>query len=69
MKIELNEPSQPKGMEFHVNGLGTLVNGKAVDFSDEEIAAFEEAVGRSVKEAFASAVNIKVTASAKGGDD
>lgn len=73
MKIELNEPTQPKGMEFYVNGLGTLVNGKAVEFSADEISAFEDAVGQSVKEAFAGAPNIKVgggsEAAAKGGDD
>jgi len=68
MKVELNEPSMEKGKELYVNGLGSLENGKAVEFSNEQIEVFETLQGRSIKEAFASNPNIKLSA-AKGGDD
>lgn len=67
MKVELNEPTMPKGMEFYVNGLGVLENGKAVDFSDEEVATFEHLTGQNIKDAFKGSSNVKVGAS-KGGD-
>jgi hypothetical protein len=68
MKIELNDPSAAKGKQFYVNDLGSLENGKAVEFSDEEVAVFELAQGRSIKEAFAANPNIKLSV-VKGGDD
>jgi hypothetical protein len=60
MKIELNDPAMPKGTLFSVNALGTLENGKSVEFSDEEIAFFEQEQGRSIEEAFALNPNIKI---------
>ena len=68
MKVELNEPSMPEGMEFYVNGLGVLINGKATDFSAEEVATFEHLSGQKITEAFKNSPNVKVGAS-KGGDD
>lgn len=64
MKVELNDPSLEKGKELYVNNLGVLVNGKAVDFSAEDIERF----GRNLEDAFKDNPNIKVSG-AKGGDD
>lgn len=60
MKIELDEPTLPKGMELYINNLGVLENGKAVEFSAEEVSAFEAATGRDIHEAFEGNPNIKV---------
>jgi len=68
MKVELNDPSIEKGKELYVNGLGSLENGKAVEFSNEQIEEFEMFQGRSIREAFAANPNIKLSV-AKGGDD
>lgn len=64
MKVELNDPTLEKGKELYVNNLGVLINGKAVEFSAEDIARF----GRDPKVAFSDNPNIKVS-SEKGGDD
>lgn len=60
MKVSLKDESLPDGTELHVHSLGMLVNGKSVEFSDEEVAAFEEARGVSVAEAFADDPRIHV---------
>lgn len=52
MKVSLKDDSLPDGTELHVRGLGTLVNGGTVEFSAEQIEAFEERRGISIKEAF-----------------
>lgn len=64
MKVELNDDSLPKGAKLHVNGLGTLENGKAVEFDDEALAAFEVFSGKSVADAFKD--NERVTLSGAG---
>lgn len=64
MKVELNDDSLAKGTELHVVGLGTLINGKAIDFDKEAVAAFEAQTGQTVAEAFAS--NAKITLSGEG---
>jgi hypothetical protein len=73
MKVELNDDSWPKGTELYINGLGTVVNGKAVEFSEEEVAAFEALVGESASKALKGNENLKVSGSgastSKGGED
>jgi hypothetical protein len=64
-KITFVNPDMPDGKEYWVKNLGLLVNNKQVEFSDEEVAAFEEATGKTLKEAFPTA---KFSAP-KGGDD
>lgn len=73
MKVSLKDESLPDGTELHVRGLGMLVNGKVVEFSDEEVEAFENRTGTKLTEAFDNNPNVKVgsaTASdTKGGDN
>lgn len=64
MKVELNDPTLEKGKELYVNNLGKLINGKAVEFSDEQVELF----GRDLKEAFRDNPNIKVSSEKGGGD-
>ena len=66
MKVTLKDDSLPDGAELYVKALGFLVNGKAVDFSGEEVKAFEAARGLSIEKAFADSSNIKL---AKGGEN
>lgn len=61
MKIELNDPTQPKGMLFSVYALGSLINGESVEFTDEEVAFFEADQGRTVQEAFETNQFIKIS--------
>lgn len=61
MKVELNDDRLPKGAELHVEGLGTLVNGKAVEFDKDAVAAFEERTGKTVAEAFKSNANVSLS--------
>lgn len=68
MRIEIDDPTMPKGTLFHVNGLGTLENGKTTEFSDEEVKAFEALQGRTVRESFKDNPNVKVVGKS-GGDD
>lgn len=60
MKVELNDERVPKGAEVHVEGLGTLVNGKAVEFDDDALASFEEATGKTVADAFKDNSRVKL---------
>lgn len=69
MKVELNDERWPKGTEFHIAELGTLVNGKTVEFSAEEIEQFETATGTKVAQALKGIENANVDTSAKGGGD
>lgn len=64
MKIVLNDPALPDEAERYVKHLGILVNGKGIDFSAEEVKAFEEASGLKIEKAFANDDRIKL---AKGG--
>ena len=64
MKVELHDDSLPKGTELAVTNLGTLVNGKEVEFDDDALAAFEAATGQTVAEAFKS--DDRVTLSGAG---
>jgi len=66
MKIMWKDESLPDGSERYVKGLGMLVNGRSMEFSAEEVRAFEAASGRKFDKAFANNPNIKL---AKGGDD
>jgi hypothetical protein len=61
MKVELNDDSLPKGTEYHVEGLGTLVNGKSVEFDKEAVTAFEERTGQTVAEAFKENANVSLS--------
>ena len=45
MRVELNDPSLEKGKELYVNNLGVLINGKSVEFSEEDIKLFEKKIG------------------------
>ena len=75
MKVELNDDRLPKGAELHINGLGTLVNGKAVDFDNDAVEAFETFSGQTVAEAFKGNERIslsgegsRTTSEGKGGE-
>lgn len=63
MKVELNDDSLPKGTELAVHNLGTLINGKAVEFDDETVAAFEAASGQKLASAFKGDSRISVSSS------
>ena len=63
MKVELNDDSLPKGTELAVASLGTLVNGKAVEFDDEAEATFEAATGQKLATAFKGNANVCVSGS------
>lgn len=70
MKITLKDESLPSGRELHIKGLGTLVNGKAAEFSKEQVEAFEAARGMKIDKAFKNDPRIEVSGSgSKGGDD
>lgn len=64
MKVELNDDRLPKGAELHVQGLGTLVNGKSVEFDKDAIDAFEEQTGQTVAESFKN--DARITMSGEG---
>lgn len=69
MKVTLKDESIPEGRELHVKGLGTLVNGKAVEFSKEQIDAFEAHTGIKFADAFRNNPNVELSGSgSKGGD-
>lgn len=61
MKVELNDDTLPKGTELHVEGLGTLVNGKSVEFEKEAVDSFEARFGRTVAEAFKDDARISLS--------
>jgi len=70
MKVTLKDESLPEGRELHIKGLGTLVNGKAVELSKEQIAAFEARRGLKIETAFKNDPRIEISGSGlKGGDD
>lgn len=70
MKVEYNDESLPKGTELHVEGLGTLVNGKSVEFNDEAVTSFEEFTGKKAAEAFKNNANVNIGGSgSKTSDD
>lgn len=52
MKVFFENPDMPKGMEFYVKDLGILKNGESTDVPDEQVAAFEEATGKKIKDIF-----------------
>ncbi len=68
VKVELNNDSLPKGTELHVQELGTLVNGQAVDFSAEQVERFESVRGKKVRTAFKDNPHVKVSGSKEGGN-
>lgn len=68
MKVTLNDASQVQGKELYVKGLGTLINGKAVDFPASQVEAFESLKGMKIEKAFADNPHIRIGAE-KGGDD
>ena len=70
MKVTLKDETMEEGRELHVKGLSTpLVNGKTVELSKEEIAAFEERRGLKLAEAFENNPTIELAGSgSKGGD-
>lgn len=43
--IKYENPAFPEGEEIFVKGLGTLINGQSVEFSDEEVARLESLKG------------------------
>lgn len=65
MKVSLKDDHMPDGTELHVRGLGMLVNGKTVEFSEEAIKAFEAYRGEKIDQAFRNDKRIKIV---KGGD-
>jgi hypothetical protein len=67
-KIEVNDPSTPKGEIVGVaNNLVAVPNGGSAEMSDEDAAAFKEQTGMTVSEAFKDSETVKVSGS-KGGD-
>lgn len=52
MKVYYENPDMPKGTEYSVSGLGILKNGESTEVSDDQVAAFEAATGRKIKDAF-----------------
>jgi hypothetical protein len=67
MKVELNDDSLPKGTELHIQGLGTLKNGEAVEFDEEAVAAFEAVTGQKASDALKGNANIKLSGAGSGG--
>lgn len=73
MKVSLKDESVPDGTELYIVGLGTLINGSSVEFSDEQVESFEQERGMSVEKAFANDDRVKVgkasnLPAAEGGD-
>lgn len=60
MKVSLKDASRPEGTELHVRGLGTLVNGKTIEFDKEQVAAFEARRGMTLEKAFKNNPSITV---------
>jgi len=65
MKVSLKDDRMPDGTELHVRGLGMLVNGSSVEFSDEQVAAFEQEKGMSLEDAFADDERVGVGKASK----
>ena len=65
MKVSLKDDSLPDGTELYVQGLGTLINGSSVDFSDEEVAAFEAEQGLALEGAFDNDPRVSVGKASK----
>jgi hypothetical protein len=65
MKVSLKDDSLPDGTELYVRGLGTLINGGSVEFSDEEVEAFEAERDLPLEEAFANDPRINVGKASK----
>ena len=78
LKITYTHPRFPQGRKFAFRGLDAqLENGVPYTLSDEVVAAFEDLMGKSVKEYFKGMEGIKVentpkvklvTTSPKGGE-
>jgi len=69
MKVSLKDDTLEAGTELYVVGLGTLVNGKTVEFSKEEVEAFESQSGNKLADAFNNDPRIELAgAGSKGGD-
>jgi hypothetical protein len=52
LKLKVENKDFPKGHEFSVEGLGVFENGKEREVFAEQEAAFEDATGNTLKEAF-----------------
>lgn len=59
MRVEINNPEFVEGTEFDIGGL-LLVNGKAVEFSDEDAELYEAKHGQSLKKALNGVRYVKV---------
>jgi len=68
VKVSLKDASLPDGTELYVRGLGTLVNGQTVDFSQEEVDFFEAETGSKLSAAFKEDPRVTV-GNVKVGDD
>lgn len=65
MKVSYKDDQLPDGAELYVRGLGFLVNGQSVEFTDEEVEIFEARRGMSLEEAFKQDDRIKVGKASK----
>jgi hypothetical protein len=70
VKISLKDDSLPDDTELYVRGLGMLVNGKTVEFSQEDIDAFETETGVKLANAFKNDPRVTLSGTgSRGGDD
>jgi hypothetical protein len=53
MRVEFSNPEFPSGLEFDVGGL-KLINGEAVELTEEDIAAYEARNSVSVRDSLSS---------------
>jgi len=68
MKVTLKDDTLPEGKELYVKGLGMLVNGKAVDFSADQVEAFEALRGVKLDQAFKHNPTVSVGRSGSEGE-
>lgn len=68
MKITCTNTAFPDTHVFYVDGLPPLPNGKAVDISEEEAAAFEARTGVPLDKAIKGDEQFKLVSAAKGGN-
>lgn len=63
LKVEVNDPTHEKGVEFDLGGF-LVPNGGSVELDEAQEAALVARKGKSAKEALSGNPNVKVSGSA-----
>lgn len=67
MKLKIEVPAFEKDLELDVPGVGLVKNGTTIDLDKDQLAAYEQRVGRKPNEKLAAAAETPVEKAEEGG--